>query len=88
MVHDSSLPPTLKKKERSPSSPDLTNSMKFASSLLIEKTGMKIEQPSSDGGTTSTGNIARLCFLDKNNSLFWIKSLIPLELHDTLKVMG
>ena len=71
----------------SPSSPEIKNSMKFASSLLMEKTGMKIDQPSSDGGTTSTGNIACLCFLDKNNFLFWINSLIPLEHHDALKII-
>ena len=32
--------------------------MKFRRELLQEKTGMKIDQPSSEGGTTSTGNIA------------------------------
>ena len=50
----------------SPSSPEIKNSMKFASSLLMEKTGMKIDQPSSDGGTTSTGNIA-----DNHHALPW-----------------
>ena len=71
----------------SPSSIGIKNSMKFTSGLLMEKTGMKIDQPSSDGGTTSTGNIARLCFLDKNEFLFWVNSLIPSEHHNTLKMI-
>lgn len=48
---------------------------------------MKIDQPSDDGCTTSTEDIARLSFLDKNHFLLWIKSLIPLELYDALKVI-
>ncbi|KAI6661279.1 Dna-mediated transposase [Oopsacas minuta] len=56
----------------SPSSLGIKNSMKFVSGLLMEKTGMKIDQPSSDGGTTSTGNVARNCFLDKNQFLYWV----------------
>ena len=61
--------------------------MKFCSGLLMEKTGMKIDQPSSGGGTTSTGNIARLCFMDKNQFLFWVNSLIPFEFHEPLKII-
>ena len=41
--------------------------MKFSRELLQEKAGMKIDEPSSEGGTTSTGNIARSCFMNKNN---------------------
>ena len=48
---------------------------------------MKIDQPSGDGGTTSNTDIARLCFLDINHFFLWIKSLIPLELHNALKVI-
>ena len=61
--------------------------MKFCSGLLMEKTGMNIDQPSSGGGTTSTGNIARLCFMDKNQFLFWVNSLIPFEFHEPLKII-
>ena len=71
----------------SPSSPVIKNSMKFCSGLLMEKTGMKIDQPSSGGGTTSTGNIARLCFIDKNQFLFWVNSLIPFEFHEPLTII-
>ena len=36
-------------------------SKKFCSDFLFEKTELRIDQPTSDGGTTSTGNIARQC---------------------------
>ena len=42
----------------SPTSKSIQSSMKFCRELLQEKTGTKIDQPSSEGGTTSTGNIA------------------------------
>ena len=35
--------------------------------ICPEKTGMKIDQPSSEGGTSSTGNIVRSCFMNKND---------------------
>ena len=49
--------------------------MKFSRELLQEKTGMKIDQPSSEGGTTSTGNIARSCFMNKNNFVNYLQLL-------------
>ena len=57
--------------------------MKFSRELLQEKTGMKIYQPTSEGGTTSTGNIARSCFMNKNNFIKWILTLIASEFRDT-----
>ena len=45
----------------SPTSVKVRNALKFVREFLQEKTGLKIDQPSSDGGTTSTGNIAREC---------------------------
>ena len=48
---------------------------------------MKIDQPNSGGGTTSTGNIARLYFMDKNQFLFWVNSLITFEFHEPLKII-
>ena len=57
--------------------------MKFSRELLPEKTGMKIDQTSSEGGTTSTGNIARSCFMNKNNFIKWILTLIASEFRDT-----
>ena len=61
--------------------------MKFSRELLQENTGMKIDQPSSEGGTTSTGNIARSCFMNKNNFVKWILTLIPSECRDTIKII-
>ena len=56
----------------SPTSKSIQSSMEFSRELLQEKTGMKIDQPSSEGGTTSTGYIARSCFMNKNNFIKWI----------------
>ena len=63
----------------SPTSKSIQSSMKFCRELLQEKTGMKIDQQSSEGGTTSNGNIARSCFMNKNNFHKWILTLIPSE---------
>ena len=68
----------------SPTSAKARNSLKFVRELLQEKTGLKINQPSSDGGRTSTGNIACECFGNKNNFIHWITTLIPSDLHDSL----
>ena len=42
-----------------PTSKRIQDSMKFVREFLYEKTGMKIDQVTSAGGTTSTGNMAR-----------------------------
>ena len=76
MVYDTCLPLAIWNKEMVAILNWNEELHEFTSSLLMEKTGMKIDQPSSDGGTTSTGNIARLCFLDKNEFIYWINSLI------------
>ena len=51
------------------------------------KTGIKIDQPSSEGGTSSTGSIARSGFMNKNDFLTWISTVIPSEFRDTLKII-
>ena len=48
---------------------------------------MKIDQPSSEGGKTSTGNIARSCFMNTNTFIKWIFTLIPSEFTDTIKII-
>ena len=58
--------------------------MKFTRDLLWEKTGLKIDQPTNDGGTTSTGNIARQCFLNKNDFISWVTTMIPNDLRDPI----
>ena len=42
---------------------------------------------SSTGGTTSTGNVARSCFMGKNNLIEWISTLIPLEFREPIKII-
>ena len=67
----------------SPTFAKVRNSLKFVRELLQEKTDLKIDQPSSDGGTTSTGNVTRECFGHKNNFIHWITTLIPSDFHDS-----
>ena len=67
-----------------PTSPKIRTALKFVREFLHEKTGFKIDQPSSGGGTTSTKNIARNCFSNKNNFLHWVASVVPAELRESL----
>ena len=71
-------------KKWSPTSVKVKLSLKFVTGFLYEKTGLRIDQPSSDGGTTSTGNVARECFSNKNDLIHWISSLLPPEYHNPL----
>ena len=69
----------------SPTSLKLQSLLKFVRGFLQKKTGLKIDQPFSDGGTTSTGNIARECFGNKNNFIHWVTTMIPSNSHHSLK---
>ena len=71
----------------SPTSNAVNASKKFCSDFLFEKTGLRIDQPTSDGGTTSTGNIARQCFGNKNEFIFYVSSLIPSEFRDDISII-
>ena len=51
----------------------------------MEKTGLKIDQPCSEGGTTSTGNITRQCFLNKHNFNELVSTIIPSKYRNSLK---
>ena len=68
----------------SPTSVKVSSSFKFVREFLHEKTGLKIDQPSKDGGTSSTGNIARLCFSDQKNFLYWIQTMLPANQHESI----
>ena len=46
----------------SPTSPTIMQSMVFVRSLIQEQTGLKVDQPDTSGGTTSTGRVARKAF--------------------------
>ena len=71
----------------SPSSKYIDTSRKFCSEFLFEKTGLRINQPSSDGRTTSTGNVVRQCFLNKNNFIFHASTLVPAEIRVELGII-
>ena len=71
----------------SPTSKAIESSKKFCTEFLFEKTGLRIDQPSSDGGTSSTGNIARQCFLNKNEFIFYVSSLIPNEYRNNIAII-
>ncbi|KAI6661435.1 hypothetical protein LOD99_13307 [Oopsacas minuta] len=70
-----------------PTSRVIKESMKFTREFLCEKTGLRIDQPSSDGGTTSTGNMARQCFLNKNNLIYWVSTLISEDMREPINTL-
>ena len=72
-------------KKSRPTSPKIRQSMEFVRSYLLEKLSIQIDCPSPQGGTTSTGNVARSCFQrfddSKKDFFYWIITLIPCEYH-------
>ena len=74
-----------------PSSPKIRQAMEFVRGLLWEKINVRIDFPTSQGGTTSTGNVIRTCFQrvnDRNKDFFyWILTLIPCEFHQSHTVI-
>ena len=71
----------------SPTSPVIERSKLFVRNFLQEKTGIKIDFPNSQGGTSTTGNVARQCFSQKceepNSYLRWILTLLPSNCRDS-----
>ncbi|KAI6648545.1 hypothetical protein LOD99_8025 [Oopsacas minuta] len=53
--------------------------MKFLQTFIQEKTGLKVDQPNSSGGTTSTGNVARRAFSDETEYLECILSTVAIQ---------
>ena len=53
----------------SPTSPTIKQSMAFVRSLIQEQTGLKVDQPDTSGGTTSTGSVARRAFSNESKYL-------------------
>ena len=45
---------------------------------MQEKTGLKVDQPDSSGGTTSIGNVARRAFSDETSFLECVLSTITI----------
>ena len=63
------------------------NSKKFCSGFLFEKTGLRIDQPTPQGGTSSTGNIARQCFSNKSDFITWVFHLVPTDLRKYIAII-
>ena len=62
----------------SPISPKIHQSINRMRNLLLEKNGLHIDIPSCDGGTSSTGNVARSCFHNEKDFITWAtSSLLP-----------
>ena len=62
----------------SPTSPKIHLSMNRMRSLLLLKTGLHVDIPSCDGGTSSTGNVAQSCFHSEKDFIRWgTSSLLP-----------
>ena len=68
------------KNEWSPSQPDVESSKRFVQEFLREHTGIRIDYPNSQGGTSTTGNVARTCFIrhkeNQHDFLFWILTIL------------
>ena len=45
---------------------------------------MLIDQPSREGGTRSTGNVAREWFLNKHDFISWVCTSIPADFRHTI----
>ena len=69
----------IEKMSWSPTSPAIKQSMKFLQTLIQEKTGLKVDQPDSSGGTTSTGNVARRAFSNETSFLECVLSTIAIS---------
>ena len=74
-------------KEWYPTSPRVKNSMNRMRSLLLQETSYHIDLPSCDGGTSSTGNIARDCFNNKRDFFRWATSTIGAEDKEKFRII-
>ncbi|KAI6658322.1 hypothetical protein LOD99_15591 [Oopsacas minuta] len=59
-----------------PSNSKVNSSMKRVRTILQERCNFSVNIPSSQSGTSTTGNIARDCFLNKRDLLTWATSSI------------
>ena len=87
LVPVSDISPSIRDTKGSPTSKKIEDSMKFTRTFFEEKTGIRIDQLSKDGGTRSTGNIASQCFLDCHGFIFGVNSLIPTEMRAKVLVI-
>ena len=67
------------KNEWSPSHPDVESSKRFIQEYLREHTGIRIDYPNAQGGTSTTGNVARTCFIrHKENQHDFLTSILTI----------
>ena len=71
----------------SPTSTKVQDSMKRVRSIIETKCSVIIDIPSSRGGTSTTGNVARDCFPNKRNFFKWATTSIDPNLKPTLKIL-
>ena len=67
-----------------PTSPQIKESMHFFRTLVKVKTGLRIDQPDSRNGTSSTGHVAKQAFSDESNYMDCILSIIEVQHRDSL----
>ena len=72
----------------SPSSVKVQRAKSFLCGLLKEKLDIMIDFASSQGGTSTTANVARRCLVRKSDSekdfLYWVLSTIPTEYEEVI----
>ena len=75
----------------SPTSPIIEGSKLFARNFLQEKTGIKIDFPNTQGGTSTTGNVARQCFFQRceepNSNFRWMLTLLSSNCRDSYSII-
>ena len=71
----------------SPSNAQVQASMKRIKSIIEERCSIRVEIPSSHGGTSTTGNVARDCFMSKREFLKWAACSIDPVHKSTLEII-
>ena len=75
----------------SPSSAKVLSAKKFITSLIEEKLSIVIDMPSTQGGTSTTGNIVRRCLKRVDDTekdfLYWVLSVVPSQNHPNLTLI-
>ncbi|KAI6660554.1 hypothetical protein LOD99_14138 [Oopsacas minuta] len=67
----------------SPTSKRVSDAKTFVTRLIKDNLNIIIDIPSTQGGTTTTGNVVRRCLIRKNDNdqdfLYWVLTVIPSE---------
>ena len=74
-----------------PSAVEVTEANKCICSLIEDKISITIDKPTSQGGTTTTGNVVRRCMVrdddSKKDFLYWILTVLPCEHHIVIQTL-